>query len=454
MKLKSVDPATEETLREYDAHAPGEVSRRLDASASAFARWSGLGMADRCSRLRGVAGLLRAQRTELSTWITREMGKPLVQSETEIDKCAWVLEHYAAHAPDLLAPAAVETDARESFVRFDPLGSLLAIMPWNFPFWQVFRCAAPALAAGNTVVLKHAANVTGCALAIERLFAESGFEPGVFTTLLLSSDRAEALIGDDRIAAVTLTGSVRAGTRIAAVAGAHLKKTVLELGGSDPFIVLADADLDAAVQGAVTSRTLSSGQSCIAAKRFLVERAIHERFTEMLVEQVRRLNVGDPLDRGTDVGPLARGDLRETLAGQVAASVGAGARCRVGGEAPRRAGFFYDVTVLDRVAPGMPAFDEETFGPVAAVTEVADLEDAIRLANRSRYGLGASLWTADLDRARDASRRLEAGMVFVNGIVKSDPRLPFGGVKHSGYGRELGMWGVQEFVNVKSVWVG
>jgi succinate-semialdehyde dehydrogenase/glutarate-semialdehyde dehydrogenase len=450
--MQSVDPATEEVLREYEEHSPEEVRRRLDASVTGFRRWSELPIGERCQRLPRVARLLREKRAELALLVTREMGKPITQSEAEVDKCAWVLEHYAEQAPSMLASQEIATDARESFVRFDPLGPLFAIMPWNFPMWQVFRCAAPALAAGNTIVLKHAANVIGCALAIEGLFLEAGFEPGIFSSLVISSERAEALIGDDAIAAVTVTGSVRAGTRIAAAAGQHLKKSVLELGGSDAFIVLTDADLESAVEGAVTSRTLSSGQSCIAAKRFLVERGVAGRFTEALVERVRQLRVGDPRDRATPVGPLARADLRSALGAQVTASVGAGARCLVGGAAPRRTGFFYDVTVLDRVRPGMEVFDEETFGPVAAVSEVADLDDAITLANQSRYGLGASLWTRDLDRAKGAAARLAAGSVFVNGIVKSDPRLPFGGIKHSGYGRELGSWGIQEFVNVKTVW--
>jgi succinate-semialdehyde dehydrogenase/glutarate-semialdehyde dehydrogenase len=451
--VQSRDPTTEETFAEHPEHDAAAVEERLLKASLAFLTWGSLAISDRAVRLRAVSRVLRMEKSRLASLMTREMGKPVVQSEAEVEKCAWALDHYADNATAMLAPERIATDASESFVRFDPIGPVLAIMPWNFPLWQVFRCAAPILAAGNPVVLKHASNVMGCARAIEDVFARAGFEPGIFTTLVLSAERAEGVVGAPAIRAVTLTGSERAGARVAALAGQHLKKSVLELGGSDPFIVLRDADLELTVSKAVQSRTLNAGQSCISAKRFIVERSVSTRFVEAMVESMRGLRVGNPMDRETDMGPLARRDLQEALQRQVDRSVAAGARGVLGGEIPRGKGYFYPATVLSSVAPGMPVFDEETFGPVAAVTEVDDLEEAVALANRTEYGLGASIWTADLGRARATARRLECGSVFVNELVKSDPRMPFGGTKHSGYGRELGLWGIREFVNAKTVWV-
>jgi succinate-semialdehyde dehydrogenase/glutarate-semialdehyde dehydrogenase len=347
----------------------------------------------------------------------------------------------------------VETDAAESGVRYDPLGTVLAVMPWNFPYWQVLRFAAPTLMAGNTALLKHASNVPGCSLAIERLLAEAGFPEGVFQSLLIASGAVAAVIADPRVAAVTLTGSERAGRAVAEEAGRQLKKTVLELGGSDPFLVLADADPETAAKAATEARTINSGQSCIAAKRFIVERPVAEAFTDALVRRMEALRVGDPRVRENQVGPLARRDLRDELHDQVERSVAAGARRRTGGAVPEGAGAYYPPTVLDRVRPGQPAFDEELFGPVAAVIVAESRDEAVELANASPYGLGASLWSSDADAARELVPRIEAGAVFVNGIVKSDPRLPFGGVKRSGYGRELARFGIREFVNVKSYWI-
>jgi succinate-semialdehyde dehydrogenase/glutarate-semialdehyde dehydrogenase len=385
--------------------------------------------------------------------MTEEMGKPIAAAESEVDKCAWVCDYYAEHAAAFLSPEASATDAARSFVRFDPIGPVLAIMPWNFPFWQHFRFAAPAVMAGNVGVLKHASNVPGCALAIEDLFRRAGFPEGVMTTLLVPSARTAELIARPEIKAVTLTGSEAAGREVAAQAGRHLKKTVLELGGSDPFIVLDDADPIAAAEQAARARTINSGQSCIAAKRFLVEEAVADRFEAEFVRRMEALRVGDPMDRETEVGPLAREDLLTALDDQVSRSVAAGARLATGGRRLDRKGWFYPPTVLLGVRPGMPAFDEETFGPVAAVTRARDAAEAIELANRSRFGLGASIWTGDPARAEDLAREIEAGSVFVNGMVKSDPRLPFGGVKSSGYGRELAAFGIREFVNIKTVWI-
>jgi succinate-semialdehyde dehydrogenase/glutarate-semialdehyde dehydrogenase len=385
--------------------------------------------------------------------MTLEMGKPIVQAEAEVDKCAACCDYYADHAEAFLAEQPSKTDASKSYVRFDPLGPVLAVMPWNFPYWQVFRFAAPALMAGNAGILKHASNVPRCALAIEKVFREAGFPQGLFTAPLLESRAIASLISDPRIVAVTLTGSERAGSAVAGQAGRELKKTVLELGGSDPFIVLADADLAAAAKAAADARLVNSGQSCIAAKRFIAVEAIADRFLDLFLDELRSRRMGDPLARETQVGPQARTDLRDELHKQVEESVKRGAKCLLGGEIPRGPGAFYPPTLLAGVDKGMPAFDQETFGPVAAVVRAKDEGDAVRLANDSSFGLGASLWTQDRARAEHLAAQIEAGAVFVNGIVKSDPRLPFGGIKRSGYGRELSEYGIREFVNIKSVWI-
>ena len=403
--------------------------------------------------MREAAQILRTRRAEYARTMTLEMGKPIVQGEAEVDKCAWACEYYADHAEAFLAEQPRETEASRSYVRFDPLGPVLAVMPWNFPFWQVFRFAAPALMAGNAGILKHASNVPRSALAMEEVFREAGFPRGLFSTVLVGPSAVAGLIADPRIVAVTLTGSELAGSKVAEQAGHALKKTVLELGGSDPFIVLADADIGAAARTAADARLINSGQSCIAAKRFIVVEPVADQFLDRFLDELRSRRMGDPLVRGTQVGPQARIDLRDLLHEQVAESVKRGAKLLLGGEVPAGKGAFYPPTLLAAVDKGMPAFDEETFGPVAAVIRAKDEADAVRLANDSTFGLGASLWTEDRVRAERLAAQIEAGSVFVNGVVKSDPRLPFGGIKRSGYGRELSEYGIREFVNVKSVWI-
>jgi len=451
--MRSVNPATGEILREYPEPTPEEVEARLGVAAAAFERWRATPIAERAAAMTRLGSALRAERDPLARLMTSEMGKTIAAAEAEVTKCALACDHFAEHAERLLAPEPAPSDARRSYLRFDPLGAVLAVMPWNFPLWQAFRAAVPAIMAGNVVVLKHASNVPGSALAIEALFGLAGFPPGVFTTLLLPPARAELLVDHPLIRGVTLTGSEEAGRRLAARAGAALKKTVLELGGSDPFIVLADADPESVVAEAVAARVQNNGQSCIAAKRFLVEAPMAERFERAFADRMSALKVGDPLDRATDVGPLARDDLRDTLDRQVKDSVAAGARLLTGGARLPGRGFFYAPTVLVDAGPGIAAFDEETFGPLAAVTRVRDAAHAVAVANTSRFGLGASVWTGTPERGEALAQALEAGLVFVNGIVKSDPRLPFGGVKASGYGRELAAAGVREFTNMKTVWV-
>jgi succinate-semialdehyde dehydrogenase/glutarate-semialdehyde dehydrogenase len=454
MAFQSINPATEALIAEYPEHGPDEIAQRLAAARAAFQSWREIGLGERTAALTRVAAVLERNQDTYARLITAEMGKPLGDARSEIAKCATVCRFYAERAAVLLAPEPAPTEAADSYVAFDPLGPVLAIMPWNFPFWQVFRFAAPALAAGNVGVLKHATNVCGTALAIESAFRDAGVPAGVFQTLLISSAAVESVIADDRIVAVTLTGSERAGAAVAAAAGRVVKKSVLELGGSDPFLVLADADLPRAAKQAAAARTVNSGQSCIAAKRFIVEDAVADRFVPLFVAAMEALPVGDPLDPRTRVGPLARRDLRDEVARQVERTVAAGAELACGGRVPDGPGFFYPPTVLDRVEPGMPAFDEEVFGPIAAVVRVRDEGEALVMANRSRYGLGASIWTGDVLRAKRLSRRLDAGMVFINDIVRSDPRLPFGGVKRSGFGRELSHYGLREFVNIRTIVVG
>ncbi len=454
MPLVSVNPATEETIHEYPSPTRTEVDEILEGAKVAHGEWRRTGFAERAERMRDVAGILRERSDEFAEIMTLEMGKPIGKAAAEAEKCAWVCEYYADGAEDFLAPQEVETDASRSFVTFQPLGPVLAIMPWNFPFWQVFRFAAPNLMAGNAGILKHAPNVPGCALAIEEIFREAGFPEDLFRTLLIDVERTAAVIDDSRIRGVTLTGSVGAGKEVASRAGSRVKKSVLELGGSDPYLVLEDADLEHTVETCVAARLINSGQSCIAAKRFIVVEPLLEEFTDRVVARMEGVVMGDPLREETEVGPQARADLRDDLHRQVTESVDAGARCLLGGEVPEGPGFFYPPTVLADVSPGMPAYEEELFGPVAAVIGVADEEEAVRVANDSRYGLGAAVFTADRERGeRIAARELEAGCCFVNEFVRSDPRLPFGGIKESGYGRELSPFGIREFVNVKTVWV-
>ena len=451
--MKAINPATEELIRDYAEPSEAEIEDRLQRAQHAFSSWRTTSFADRSRLMERAAQLLRERRTGYARLMTEEMGKPIAAAEAEIDKCAWNCEFYAEHTQAFLAPTTVQTEASKSFIRFDPLGLILAIMPWNFPFWQVFRFAAPALMAGNVAVLKHAANVPGCALAIDEAFRDAGFPAGVMTTLLVPSRQVADLIRHPAIRAVTLTGSDRVGEVVASEAGKQLKKTVLELGGSDPFIVLADADPVEVAKQAAKARTINTGQSCIAAKRFIIEEAIVEHFQRAFTEQMAGLRVGDPMDRSNDLGPLAREDLLEGLHDQVRRTLEAGAELRTGGRRLDRRGYFYAPTVLAGVEPGMPAFEEETFGPVAAVIRARNAGHAVELANRSRYGLAASLWTTDAARGEALAAEIEAGVVFVNEIVKSDPRLPFGGIERSGYGRELSEFGIREFVNIKTVWI-
>ncbi|WP_395406930.1 NAD-dependent succinate-semialdehyde dehydrogenase [Pseudoduganella sp. UC29_106] len=452
--IESINPATGATLAEFDQHTPSQLNAILDRAAAAQAEWALRPLAERSRMLREAARVLRIRKAEYARLITLEMGKPVAEATAEIEKCAWTCEFYAESAPRYLGDMTVESNASDSKVVFDPLGVVLAVMPWNYPFWQFIRFAAPALAAGNGAVLKHANNVPQCALALESAFQEAGFPSGLVNTVLIDSSRVAGLIDDPRIAAVTLTGSTEVGKKVAAQAGRALKKQVLELGGSDPFIVLADADIEQAALTAVRARYQNAGQSCISSKRFLVEQSVADRFVAHFERLAQAIVTGDPLAEGVTMGPMARSNLRADLHSQVERTVAAGARLRLGGKMPTGPGAFYPPTLLDHVTPDMPAAREETFGPVAAIIRVKDADEAVRLANATEFGLGAALWTADLDRARVLVRRIEAGAVFVNGMVASDARLPFGGIKQSGYGRELGAFGAREFTNVKTVWIG
>src|SRR5437667_9350218 len=453
MSIQSVNPWNGEILETFTETAGAELERMLARAQAAFLEWRDVPFARRAERMRKAAAVLRARKADDARTMALEMGKPITQGEAEIEKCAWTCEYYADHAEALLAEQPRQTDASRSYVRFDPLGVVLAVMPWNFPFWQVFRFAAPALMAGNAAVLKHASNVPRCALSIAEVFRDAGFPAGLFATALVGSAAVGGLIADPRIAAVTLTGSDVAGRKVAGQAGRELKKTVLGLGGSDPFIALDDADAATAARVAADARLVNSGQSCIAAKRFIAVESVAGEFVKRFADALRARRVGDPLSRETEVGPQARVDLRDALHAQVTESIKRGAQLVLGGQVPPGKGALYPPTLLAAVDPGMPAFDEETFGPVAAMIRAKDEADAIRLANESPFGLGASLWTRDRGRAERLAARIEAGAVFVNGLVKSDPRLPFGGIKRSGYGRELSEYGIREFVNIKSVWI-
>ncbi len=453
MTFRSINPATGEVLDTFEETAPDALTSILERADAASRDWRRRPVTERAERLRATGRLLRERKEAYARTMALEMGKPLAQGVGEAEKCAWVCDYYAEHGAAFLADEPRASDASRSYIRFEALGPVLAIMPWNFPFWQVFRFAAPALVAGNAGVLKHAPNVPRCAVAIEDVFRDAGFPDGLFRAVFLSNEGAGSAIADGRVRAVTLTGSDRAGSQVAEQAGRHLKKTVLELGGSDPFLVLDDADLERAARTAAEARLINSGQSCIAAKRFIVMERVADQFLELFTSEMRARKVGDPLEPTTQVGPQARLDLRENLHRQVQESVKRGARLVLGGELPGGRGAFYPPTLLVAVEPGMPAFDQETFGPVAAVIRAKDEADAIGIANASPYGLGAAVWTGDPKRGERVARELEAGSVFVNGLVKSDPRLPFGGVKRSGYGRELSEYGLREFVNVKTVWV-
>ncbi len=454
MGIATINPATGETLQSFEPLTEAEIEAKLDLAEKAFVDYRKTTIRQRAEWMNEAAQILERDREDFAKIMTLEMGKPIKAAIAEVEKCALVCRYYAEQAAQFLADVPVATDASQSFVRYEPLGAILAVMPWNFPFWQVFRFAAPGLMAGNVGLLKHASNVPQCALAIEEIMTQAGFRAGVFQTLLVGSDKVAAIIADDRVKAATLTGSEAAGASLAAAAGKHIKKTVLELGGSDPFIVLESADLEAAVSTGVAARMLNNGQSCIAAKRFIVQEAIADEFEKRFLAKFQALKIGDPMNPETDLGPLATPDILQDLDRLVQLSLEKGAKVLTGGKPlSDRPGNFYPPTILTDFAPGNPAESEEFFGPVALLFRVKDIDEAIARANAIPFGLGASAWTT-VEKERDRLiSELEAGAVFINSLVKSDPRLPFGGIKRSGYGRELGVQGIHEFVNIKTVWV-
>jgi succinate-semialdehyde dehydrogenase / glutarate-semialdehyde dehydrogenase len=455
MPLLSINPANDQQLALYETHSHEQVDRLIAKASAAYLRWRSKSITERGALMKSAATVLRSQQKDYSLLMTREMGKPVKQARAEIEKCAAACEFYAEHAGRFLATESVATDSPESYVCFEPLGVILAVMPWNFPFWQVFRFAAPALMAGNAGLLKHASNVSGCALAIEEVFREAGFPENLFTSLLIENRDVERVINNPLVCAISLTGSGVAGAAVAASAGRALKKTVLELGGNDAYLVLEDADLELAVNTCCNSRMNNNGQTCIAAKRLIVHRAVVKEFETMLVFSMQQYEPADPELDSTLQGPMARADLRTELHRQVRDSIAQGARCLLGSELPEGPGAFYPATILTDVTASMPAFREELFGPVACIIPADNEEQAIALANDSNFGLGAAVFSRDLDRARKiATHRLEAGTCVVNDFVRSDPRLPFGGIKQSGYGRELSSFGIREFVNIKSVYFG
>lgn len=450
MEFKSINPYNGKELATYKEHTEKEVNAILEKSWIAFESWRDVPIKERCELLINTAGVLRKNVDKYAETMTLEMGKPINEARGEIEKCAWVCEFYAENAERFLADEIIETDASESFVSHDPIGPVLAIMPWNFPYWQVFRFAAPTLAAGNTGLLKHATNVLGCSTHIEEIFLEAGFPEGVFQNLFIHHDKTEQVISNDIVKAVTLTGSERAGKSVGALAGKNLKKSVLELGGSNAFIVLEDADMDKAVKTGISARMMNSGQSCIAAKRFILVGDAYEKFLPAFVDGVKAIKKGDPMDEYTEIGPLARKDLADQLHEQMEKSVKQGAKIATGG---KQENAFHEPTVLTGVKPGMPVFDEETFGPVAAIIRAKDADEAFELAANSRYGLGVSLFTTNIEKARRYVGKSPDGAFFINELVKSDPRLPFGGTGKSGYGRELSREGIHEFVNTKTVYI-
>lgn len=451
--LTATDPTTGAVIREVPVATDAQIEATLARAASAFGSWRRTSFTERSTLLHAVAAELRSRSVDFAMLMTEEMGKPIGEAHGEVEKAAWAAEHYAEFGAAYLAAENVESDATRSYVQYLPIGPVLGVLPWNAPFWLAFRFCAPAIMAGNTAVMKPDPHVPGCGAAIAEAFAAAGAPDGVFQTLEVATADVEAVIRDPRIAAVSFTGSDRAGAAVAAVAASEIKPAVLELGGSDPCLVLADADLNAAAEVITLSRIINAGQSCIAAKRIIVERSVHDEFVVLLRDRLAALRVGDPRDETVQVGPIARADLRDNLHRQVTETVAAGATCLLGGELPAGPGFFYPVTLLTGVTPGMTACTEETFGPVAAVLAADDAEHALRIANDTRYGLAASVWTSP-ERGEAMARELQAGQVAVNGIVKTDPRLPSGGVKRSGYGRELGRHGIHEFVNAQQVWVG
>tara|TARA_B100000315_G_scaffold248866_1_gene279265 strand:- start:2055 stop:3422 length:1368 start_codon:yes stop_codon:yes gene_type:complete len=452
MGIESINPTTGKIIKTYDAMTPDQVKKFVEQSHRAFMTWKREEFSVRSSAMHNAARILRERASEYGTLMAQEMGKPVKDGMAEAEKCAWVCEYYADNTKEFLTPEIVKTEATRSFVTFQPLGVILSVMPWNFPFWQVFRFAAPALMAGNAGILKHASNVPGCAIAIETIFLNAGFPEHLFRTLLIKAGKVSTVIEHPLVRAVTLTGSTPAGKAVASKAGDMIKKTVLELGGNDPYIILADADLEVATSACATSRLINAGQSCIAAKRFIVVESIRKEFEHMFVDRMKAQIMGDPMDPSTTLGPMAKHELRDELHDQVKQCIEKGATCLLGGEIPEEEGAFYPATVLTDVTKGMPAYDEELFGPVAAIIVVKNEQEAIKVANDSPFGLGAAVFTQNIERGeRIAADELEAGCCFVNSFVKSDPRLPFGGIKESGYGRELSHYGIKEFVNIKTV---
>ena len=454
MGIASINPATGETLKTFEALTNDQIETKLQLAADTFKNYRHTSFEKRAQMMSKAADILESEKRQLGTIMTTEMGKPLKAAIAEAEKCALVCRYYAENAQKHLADQLVETNAAKSYVRFQPLGPVLAVMPWNFPFWQVFRFAAPALMAGNVGLLKHASNVPQCALAIEDVFRRAGFPEGTFQTLLIGSEAVEAILIDTRVVAATLTGSEPAGRSVAATSGKQIKKTVLELGGSDPFIVMASADLDKAVETAVKARTINNGQSCIAAKRFIIAKDIYDEFSAKFVQDMQALKIGDPMEETTDIGPLATPQIVNDLAEQVQKAIDSGARVLTGGHRPDRPGNFYEPTVLDNIDLSTPVSCEEIFGPVAMLFRADNLDEAISIANATSFGLGSAAWTNDTSEQSRFIDELDAGSVFINGMVASDPRLPFGGIKNSGYGRELAEFGIREFVNIKTVWIG
>lgn len=452
--MKTINPATGKLIKEYAKTSFDDFEEIVFRAHTAQKQWAKLEFSIRASFLKKIAQLLKVQKDDLAELMATEMGKPLAQGVSEAEKCAWVCEYYADHTKEFLKEDIIETDASKSYIIFNPIGVVLSIMPWNFPFWQLFRFAAPALMAGNGVILKHAEVTTGCALKMEEIIHKAGIPSDLFRTILVENEDMKPIIQHEGIAAITLTGSTRAGKEVASQAAEALKKTVLELGGSDPYIILKDADIKQAAEKCATSRLINSGQSCIAAKRFIVEEEVYDEFVEAITQIFKSKRVGDPFEEGTDVGPMARIDLRDGLHSQVEKSIEAGAKSLLGCVKPEGVGAYYPVSILTDVTEGMPAYNEELFGPVATIIKAKNEADAISIANDTNYGLGAAIFSKNVEKAeRIAAKELDAGCCFVNDFVKSDPRVPFGGIKQSGYGRELGLYGIREFVNVKTVWV-
>tara|TARA_Y100000814_G_scaffold377_2_gene498 strand:+ start:3649 stop:5016 length:1368 start_codon:yes stop_codon:yes gene_type:complete len=452
MNLISINPANNKKINSYEEISKDSINQIIDSSFNTFLEWRNKSFSYRAKKMRHLAELLKQKKELLGLLMTKEMGKPIKQSIAEAEKCAWVCEYYADNAEKFLSQKEIPTGSTKSFISFQPIGIVLAIMPWNFPFWQVFRFASPALMAGNVGILKHASNVQGCAIEIEKLFLEAGFPKFAFSNLVIGSKKVSNVIKNSKISAVTLTGSTPAGKSVASLAGSLLKKTVLELGGNDPYVILEDADLDNAVKSCIAGRMLNAGQSCIAAKRFIVVQSSLKEFIDKVHNEIKKMKMGDPINPDINIGPMVNNIARDELHQQVLISIEKGAKLLFGGKIPQLDGAFYPPTLLVDVEPGMPAFDDELFGPVAVVISAKDQSHAIELANKTNFGLGAAIFTRDLDKGENiATKELEAGSCFVNDFVKSDPRLPFGGIKESGYGRELSEFGIQEFVNIKSV---